>query len=111
MDYLIDRKEGIVQKRLEGYDKCKDGRSMAFTSIVDKPGRRYLSIQLCPWYLNQILGTKFTNAEGTLPDAHGAKNYDPKRQSSKGDPDADVFSSRLDFTLLHEVRPIAFPQS
>lgn len=83
---------------------------MAYTSAFKSDGNKHLIIQLCPWYLKEVTGsTKFTNADGTLPKVQGLRSYDPERDSSDVDPDADVWASRLDFTLLHEVRHPRLP--
>lgn len=82
---------------------------MAYTSAFKSNGNKHLIIQLCPWYLDQVTTVEFTNADGTLPKVQGLRSYDPERDSSDVDPDADVWASRLDFTLLHEVRRPRLP--
>lgn len=106
MRYLINNAEKIKMDWDEGYEGCKNGDTIAYTSTIYKDAKKHLTIQLCPWYLNEVAGsTKFTNADGTLPDVSGKKkSYNPQRDPSAGDPRADIWASRLDFTLLHEVR-------
>jgi hypothetical protein len=60
-------------------------------------------IQICPWYLAVLGHSPFTDLDD-LPDRTGKPSYDPARDFSNDEPKANVFASRLDVTLLHEVR-------
>lgn len=62
------------------------------------------SIQLYPWYLT-VLGHSAYATIDAVTDHKNLNDYNPKRPLSDGEPNADVFGSRLDVSLLHEVGP------
>jgi hypothetical protein len=89
------------------YDGCKSGDTVAYRSAQVKNGQLVKnSIQLCPWYLN-VLGHSAYATIDAVTNHKNLNDYNPKRPLSAGEPNADVFGSRLDVSLLHEV--IAVP--
>jgi hypothetical protein len=90
----------------EEYKGCKSGDTVAYSSKTVRSSDKKLlhnGIQICPWYLAVLGHSPFTDLDD-LPDRTGKPSYDPTRAFSKDEPKADVFTSRLDVTLLHEVR-------
>lgn len=86
------------------YDGCKSGDTVAYRSAQLKNGQLVKnSIQLCPWYLT-VLGHSAYATIDAVTNHKNLNDYDPKRPPSDGEPNADVFGSRLDVSLLHEVR-------
>jgi hypothetical protein len=88
----------------KAYQGCKSGSTVAYRSGLEIQGKTLLNeIQICPWYLAILGHSPFKDFED-LPDRTGKPSYDPNRGFSDNEPRANVFASRLDVTLLHEVR-------
>ena len=103
---LFNKERKAVQKMGKGYQGCKSGSTVAYRSGLDRPleGKTlWNEIQICPWYLAILGHSPFKDFEG-LPDRTGKPSFDPNRGFSNNEPRANVFASRLDVTLLHEVR-------
>ncbi|KAL4948941.1 hypothetical protein BDW69DRAFT_188798 [Aspergillus filifer] len=98
-----DTKNNVFRDRSASYEGCKDGDTIAYTSSFYKKDTEYMFIQLCPWYLNELGYSQYKNVDGSLPDRTGQRRYDPSQAPTEKHPQADIFASRLDFLLLHEL--------
>ncbi|RDW76442.1 uncharacterized protein DSM5745_06434 [Aspergillus mulundensis] len=101
---LLNTKTGVTTNLNEEYIGCKTtGATIAYTSVLRRPDDTgYTEITLCPWYLVEIGNAQYRNVVGGMIDRTGQASYDPGRGFKGNEPNADVWASRLDFTLLHE---------
>ncbi|KAJ5890548.1 uncharacterized protein N7473_006776 [Penicillium subrubescens] len=99
---LFDKTTKLLVPKSKEYDGCKTGDTVAYRSAQVKDGQLVKnSIQLCPWYLT-VLGHSAYATIDTVTNHKNLNDYNPKRPLSAGEPNADVFGSRLDVSLLHE---------
>ncbi|KAJ5464569.1 uncharacterized protein N7458_000255 [Penicillium daleae] len=100
--YLLDKTTNLLVPKSKEYDGCKTGDTVAYRSAQLKNGQLVKnSIQLCPWYLT-VLGHSAYATIDAVTNHKNLNDYNPKRPPSDGEPNADVFGSRLDVSLLHE---------
>ncbi|KAJ5389180.1 uncharacterized protein N7496_000248 [Penicillium cataractarum] len=100
--YLFDKTTNLLVPKSKEYDGCKTGDTVAYRSAQVKNGQLVKnSIQLCPWYLT-VLGHSAYATIDAVTNHKNLNDYNPKRPLSDGEPNADVFGSRLDVSLLHE---------
>ncbi|KAL4939483.1 hypothetical protein BDV06DRAFT_224958 [Aspergillus oleicola] len=102
-EVLHDTKNNVIRDRTQTYEGCKNGGTLAYTSSFFKKSKEYMFIQLCPWYLNELGYSQYKNVDGSLPDRTGNRRYDPSQAPTDEYPQADIFASRLDFLLTHEL--------
>jgi hypothetical protein len=109
--YLLDKTTNLLVPKSKEYDGCKTGDTVAYRSAQLKNGQLVKnSIQLCPWYLT-VLGHSDYATIDAVTNHKNLKDYDPSRKPADGDPVANVWGSRLDVSLLHEVRVPRWPRS
>jgi hypothetical protein len=104
--YLFDKTTELLVPKSKEYDGCKSGDTVAYRSAQVKNGQLVKnSIQLCPWYLT-VLGHSAYSTIDKVINHKNLNDYNPSRPLSDGEPNANVFGSRLEVSLLHEVRAV-----